>query len=93
MCGTANCGCDHPSRDLTPGAQGIIRAGHFAVTPDKHIVGIANGPTELPTHRIVDGGDVLGYEQLFSELTPEGNAMLYRNPGTFGQLHAVGRRI
>jgi hypothetical protein len=79
--------------DFTPGRGGVIRASWVVADPDRRVVGTSAGAMQVPTARIVDTGPVLGYEQLFSEITPEGNASVYRNPGTFGQLRPVGRRL
>src|SRR5579859_7663436 len=70
----------------------VLRAAQWQQTPERRVVGVSAGPTRVPTQRMIVGGDVLGYEQLFSELDGEGRPTVYRNPGTFGTLYQVGRR-
>lgn len=92
MCGTDRCRTCSSCGDTTPGKGQYLRCAEFAIDPDRRVVGTSAGVTQVPTARIIDAGPVLGYEQLFSEITPEGNASVYRNAGTFGQLRQVGRR-
>lgn len=58
---------------------------------DRVVIGSRLGPTTNPTGMVRTVGDTLAYESLFTTLGPNGQAVSYVNPGTFGITVRAGR--